>query len=182
MRIARTMRTIVRTEMVARIAGITRFLGVARQFGAIAIIARQLRMRNGRAFCNFQFFMKYKLSLVDGNILIHQLIKGFGFQEIDQRFLDVSIEAFIKHEHQRIIFKVQRHDNLLEFHYVYCNRLGLFKLAESVSGFLLEVTVRVHEVEGLLEYIEILKVHVVRVLEDTVGLLSGGSTEVRNNK
>jgi len=78
--------------------------------------------------------------------------------------------------------EVQGHDDLLKLGGIRRNGLGLFKLAESVSGFLLQVAVRVHGVEGLLERVEVLEVRVARVLENTVGPLSGRSGKIRDDK
>jgi hypothetical protein len=87
------------------------------------------------------FFAEGKLPLINGDTLVQQFVEGFGFRERNQSLLNSGVEASVKHGHQRVVFEVQGHDGFLKFRSIGCDRLGLFQLAESVSGFLLEVTV-----------------------------------------
>jgi hypothetical protein len=83
----------------------------ARRFG--------LRLRGrerGRGLGGWLFSLENSaLSLIDGNALFQQFFEGFDLLEVQQRFLNLVLEAFIKHRALGFRVKVEGRDNLLEF-------------------------------------------------------------------
>ena len=49
-------------------------------------------------FFSFLFFQsKGVFLLIDGNALLEEFVECFGLLEVDQRLLDVAVEAFVEH-------------------------------------------------------------------------------------